>query len=139
MQKYYEERKVQYGRPQVKARHILVKEEALATELYTKLQGGDNFDELAKQHSQDKSNAANGGDLGWFNENTMVKEFNDAAFAAEKGALLAPVQTRFGFHIIKVEDKRDATPLEEVRPQIEAALRQEAIDAIRKEAKEAMK
>jgi len=111
VQKYYEERKVQYGRPQVKARHILVKEEALATELYTKLQGGDNFDELAKQHSQDKSNAANGGDLGWFNENTMVKEFNDAAFAAEKGALLAPVQTRFGFHIIKVEDKRDATPL----------------------------
>jgi hypothetical protein len=139
VQKYYDDRKAQYAKPQIQARHILVKEEAQANDLKKQLDAGANFEELAKQYSTDKSNAANGGDLGWFNEGTMVKEFNDAAFAAPKGALVGPVQTRFGYHIILVEDKRDATPLEEVRPQIEAALRQESIDAIRKETKDAMK
>ncbi len=139
VQKYYDERKVQYGRPQLKASHVLVKEEVLANDLKTQIDGGASLPDLAKQYSTDKSNSANGGDLGWFNEGTMVKEFNDAAFAAEKGSIIGPIQTRFGYHIIKVEDKRDATPLEEVRPQIEAALRQEAIDAIRKETKDAMK
>lgn len=128
--KRYEERKVQYARPEVKARHILVKEESKAVELKKQLDGGANFAELATANSEDPGSKEKGGDLGWFERRRMDPAFSEAAFTAEKGAIVGPVSTRFGFHLIQVEDKRDARPLDEVREEIAASLRQDAIQAM---------
>jgi len=125
---YYEDHKVQYARAQVNARHILVEEESKAKEVLAKLEAGGDFAALATEHSKDTGSKAKGGSVGWFEKGRMVEEFSNAAFAAEKGALIGPIETRFGFHVIEVIDKREATPLEEVRPQIEQAVRKEAID-----------
>ena len=123
----YEERKVQYARPQVKARHILVKEESLANELKGKLEGGADFGKVAMEHSTDPGSKTKGGDLGWFEARRMDPAFSEAAFGAEPGAIVGPVSTRFGFHIIHVEEKRDSVPLEEVREELAGQLKQEAV------------
>ncbi len=92
---------------EVNARHILVKTEDEAKALIKELEGGADFVELAKSKSTGPS-GPNGGDLGYFGKGRMVPEFEQAAFALEKGAYTKePVKTQFGFHIIKVEDKRD--------------------------------
>lgn len=132
---YYNDHKVQYARPQVKASHILVKEEALIKEIKAKLDGGEDFSTLAKAHSMDPGSKDSGGSLGWFKKADMVGPFADAAFAADKGVTTAPVQTRFGWHIIKVDDKREEIPLDEVREQIEGALGQELAEAYIEEIK----
>ena len=112
---YYTDHKVQFARPQVKASHILVKDETLVKEIKAKLDAGGDFSTLAKEHSMDPGSKDDGGSLGWFKKADMVGPFAEAAFVAEKGTVTEPVQTRFGFHIIKVEDKRDEIPLDEVR------------------------
>jgi parvulin-like peptidyl-prolyl isomerase len=132
---YYNDHKVQYARPQVKASHILVKEEALSNEIKAKLDGGEDFSALAKAHSMDPGSKDSGGSLGWFKKADMVGPFAEAAFAADKGVTTAPVQTRFGWHIIKVDDKREEIPLDEVREQIEGALGQELAEAYIEEIK----
>ena len=92
---------------QVKARHILVKEEAEAKDVIKALDGGADFAELAKEKSTGPS-GANGGDLGYFGQGQMVPAFEGAAFALDKGAYTkAPVKTNFGWHVILVEDKRE--------------------------------
>jgi len=136
---WYEQRKVQFAKPEVMARHILVKEESKAEELKKQIEGGADFAALAKEHSTDKGSGANGGDLGWFAKDKMVAPFAEAAFGAEKGALLGPVKTRFGFHIIEVQDKREGKPLEEVRPQAEEAIKRETIQTYTNEIKANMK
>nr|WP_321405277.1 peptidylprolyl isomerase [uncultured Carboxylicivirga sp.] len=88
----------------VKARHILLKDPAVADSLFTLVKGGANFADIARSNSQDPGSAINGGDLGWFNEGTMVKEFNDACFNGKKGDIVK-VQTQFGIHIINIQDK----------------------------------
>lgn len=108
-----------------KARHILVDSEDQAKELIGQLEEGADFAELAETHSSDSSNA-NGGDLGWFPSNMMVPEFSEAVGKLEKGKFTQqPVKTQFGWHVILLEDVRDAAPpsLEEVRPQIVQRLR----------------
>lgn len=129
VQGYYDDHKVQFARPQVNASHILVKEEALVTEIAAKLSAGGDFGALAKEHSMDPGSKTNGGSLGWFKKADMVGPFADAAFAAEKGTITDPVQTRFGWHIIQVVDKRDQIPMEEVRDQIEQSMSQELLQA----------
>ena len=124
---YYDDHKVQFARPQVKASHILVKEEALIKEISEKLGAGEDFAALAKAHSMDPGSKDDGGSLGWFKKSDMVGPFAEAAFAGEKGAVTEPVETRFGWHIIKVEDTRDEIPLEEVRDQIEQAMSQDLL------------
>lgn len=138
VQAFYDERAVQFARPQVRARHILVKEESLAADLKKQLEDGADFAALAQQHSRDTGSAQRGGDLGWFEDGRMVEEFSKAAFGAETNAIVGPVSTRFGFHIIQVTDKRDKTPLEEVRPQIVSELRQKAIEELIEEARSSM-
>lgn len=128
VQKWYDEHAVQFKRPQVKASHILVKDEAKAKELFDKAKGGGDFAVLARENSVDPGSAKEGGDLGWFEQNRMVKEFADAAFAANKGDIVGPVKTQFGFHVIKVEDKRDAVPLDEVKDKIKSQLRNEIVE-----------
>lgn len=105
---------------EVNARHILVKTEEEAKQVIEQLDGGKDFAELAKEKSED-SNKSDGGDLGWFSKGRMVPEFEEAAFALEKGAYTkTPVKSQFGFHVIKLEDRRDVQPpaLEQVEPQV---------------------
>lgn len=105
---------------QVHARHILVKTEDEAKAIIAELDGGADFVALAKEKSTGPSKTE-GGDLGYFGAGQMVKEFEDAAFALDVGAYSkTPVKTQFGFHVIKVEDKRVAPPppLDQVKDQI---------------------
>ena len=90
---------------QVRARHILVATEAEAKEIAERLKKGDDFAALAKEKSKDPN--AEGGDLGFFSRDQMLKPFEDAAFALDVGQISEPVQTQFGWHIIKLEEKRD--------------------------------
>jgi peptidyl-prolyl cis-trans isomerase C len=90
---------------EVHAKHILVGSEAEAKEIAAELKSGKDFAELAKEKSKDTN--AQGGDLGFFTKGQMLKPFEDAAFALDVGEVSEPVQTQFGWHIIKVEEKRD--------------------------------
>ena len=90
---------------EVHAAHILVKNDKKAQEVLEKLNGGQSFAEMARKYSSCPS-AKSGGDLGWFTKGKMVPEFEKAAFEGEKGKVLGPVKTKFGYHIIKVLDKK---------------------------------
>jgi peptidyl-prolyl cis-trans isomerase C len=105
---------------EVHARHILVATEDEAKEIEAELKKGADFATLAKQKSKDPG-AAEGGDLGWFTKDQMVPEFADVAFKLDKGQISDPVKTQFGWHIIKVEDKRiKPTPtFDEVKSQLQ--------------------
>ena len=105
---------------EVHARHILVTTEDEAKAILAQLKGGADFATLAKEKSKDPG-AAEGGDLGYFTKEQMVPEFAEVAFKLGKGQLSDPVKTQFGWHIIKVEDRRiKPTPtFEQVKPQIE--------------------
>lgn len=107
---------------EVRARHILVKNEDEAKKIAEELRAGKDFDEVAKSHSQGKDGES--GDLGYFARGQMVKPFEDAAFALEKGKISDPVQTEYGWHVLKVEDKRNREPpsFDEVKDQITTSL-----------------
>jgi len=108
------------GEEEVHARHILVPTEDEAKTILAQLKGGADFATLAKEKSKDPG-ASEGGDLGYFTKEQMVPEFADVAFRLDKGQISDPVKTQFGWHIIKVEDKRiKPTPtFEQVKPQLE--------------------
>ncbi|HRF44102.1 MAG TPA: peptidylprolyl isomerase [Candidatus Competibacteraceae bacterium] len=113
-----------------KASHILVDSEDKAKEIIVELKKGGNFTELAKAKSSDSS-AANGGDLGWFTPSMMVPPFAQAVAKMEKGKFSEePVQTPFGWHVILLEDSRDATPpsLDELKPQIQQMLQSKMVN-----------
>src|SRR5215208_988160 len=133
LQKRYEERLKQMPtEEEVHARHILVSTEDEAKALIAELKKGVAFDKLAKDKSTDKASGAEGGDLGWFKKSDMVKEFADAAFALDKGGLTdTPVKTQFGYHVIKVEDRRKAPPpaFEERSEQLREEMAREAVTA----------
>jgi parvulin-like peptidyl-prolyl isomerase len=118
---YLEEHREDYHTPEeVHARHILIRVPEGASEaeiaqakkqiedIKKELENGADFAELAKKYSQDPGSAPNGGDLGFFRRGQMVKEFEDAAFSLEPGQISDPVRTQFGFHLIKVEEKKPA-------------------------------
>jgi len=116
---------------EVHARHILVKTEAEAKSVIAELDKGADFAVLAKKYSTDPG-AESGGDLGYFKHDDMVKEFADAAFALSPGQYSkTPVKTEFGWHVIKVEDRRVGKPpsFEEAREQLSRDLAHEIIDA----------
>lgn len=127
---------------EVRAAHILVKTEDEAKAIIEQLAGGADFAAVAKEKSEDKGSGANGGELGWFAKSVMVKEFADAAFAMQPGETsAAPVKSQFGFHIIKLEERRTqpAPTLDSQRDQIRAQLSEEVVQALvtqlRKDAK----
>lgn len=115
MQSYYDELTTD-----MKASHILLEDEETAKEIKQKLSDGASFEELAKEYSTDTASAVNGGDLDWFSPGQMVKEFEDAAYALEIGEISEPVQSQFGFHIIKLTDKKEKQPFEEMKEEIKA-------------------
>ncbi|MCK5915349.1 MAG: peptidylprolyl isomerase, partial [Deltaproteobacteria bacterium] len=111
---------------QVRARHILVQDEATAKEIEKKLKGGADFATLAQESSKCPS-SSKGGDLGFFTRDRMVKEFADVAFTLKKGEVSDPVKTKFGYHIIEVVEIKEAgtVPLAEAKTSIENKLTQE--------------
>ncbi len=90
---------------EVNAAHILVKSEEEADGLMEKINSGESFANLAQEHSQCPS-GKRGGDLGWFGRGKMVREFEKASFDAEKGSVVGPIKTQFGWHLIKVLGKK---------------------------------
>lgn len=125
IEKWYQEHATEMRRPEVKARHILVPTEEEAKALLDRARAGEDFGTLAEENSVDKGSAVDGGSLGWFPHDRMVPEFADAAFAAEKGQIVGPVRTAFGWHVIEVQDRRDSVPLEEAREAIQGVLGEE--------------
>lgn len=112
------------------ASHILVETEEEALALVTELEGGADFAELAMEKSTGPSGPS-GGSLGWFGAGMMVKPFEDAVFSLEDGAISVPVQTQFGWHVIKLNESRmkGAPALEDVRAELESQLQQTALEA----------
>ena len=123
---------------EIRARHILVKEEAEAKAIITELDGGADFVELAKAKSTGPS-GPNGGDLGYFGKGQMVPEFEAAAFALEKGTYSKePVQTQFGWHVLFKEDERDRQPpaFDQIKDNIRQAVARERYLALTQSARE---
>jgi peptidyl-prolyl cis-trans isomerase C len=126
---------------EVHARHILVKTEDEAKEVIKELDAGKDFAAVAKEKSTDP-NKSDGGDLGYFQRGRMVKEFDDAAFALPVGTYSkTPVKTDFGYHVIKVEDKRDAPPppFDQVKDQVKQLVMRDKYLELLKKAKTASK
>jgi len=127
---YFEENKDLFDeKEQVRARHILVETEEQAKEVLAKLEQGESFEALAEQYSTDEGTKSNGGDLGYFERGVMVAEFEEAAFSLKPGETSQPVKTQYGYHIIKVEDHKEAKPAvyEEKKEEIESTLRQQKV------------
>ncbi len=125
------------GQEELRARHILVETEDEAKALVEELNGGADFVETAKAKSTGPS-GAQGGDLGYFKEGDMVPEFYEAANALEVGAISRPVQSQFGWHVIKLEDRKASAPpaLAQVEPQVRQRVLAQKFEEIVAENKE---
>jgi len=131
LKKEYDAIKGQIGDKEYKVRHILVEKEDEAKDIIAELQKGAKFDELAKARSKDPGSKEKGGDLDWNAPANFVKPFGDAMKATPKGKFTAqPVQTQFGWHVIEVDDVRDAKvpAFEEVKPQLQQRLQAQWLD-----------
>jgi peptidyl-prolyl cis-trans isomerase C len=124
-----------------KARHILVEKKETAESLIRELEAGGDFAKLAKSESKDPGSAPNGGDLGWFSAQSMVKPFSEALATLEKGQVTkTPVQTQYGWHVIQLEDTRTPTPpaFDDVKEQVKMLVQrkklQTYLDELRKTA-----
>ena len=130
------------GGKEYKARHILVEKEETAKAIIASLKKGGKFEDIAKKQSKDTGSGANGGDLDWANAASYVKEFSDAMVALAKGKTTeTPVKSQFGYHIIRLEDVREAKlpSMDDVKPQIKQQLEQQKMakfqEDLRKSAK----
>jgi peptidyl-prolyl cis-trans isomerase C len=138
----YDEFAKSFGTTEYKAQHILVPSEKEAQDIIAQLKKGAKFSDLAKKYSKDTGSAANGGDLGWSSPSNYVPPFAKALEALKPGQYTqTPVQSQFGWHIIKLDATRPAKPpaLEQLKPQIQAELQREEVtkyqDALRAKAK----
>lgn len=133
------------GKNEVKVSHILVDNEAKAKEAKKKLNKGSKFADIAKEYSKDPSSKANGGTLGYIMEGQLVPEFEKKAFSMKPSEISDPVKTQFGWHIIKLEDKRKAKvpSKDEAKDSIKNKLSQDVVakyfDELRKKANVVMK
>ena len=133
--------------PQVRASHILLRvepeakpaeiaaKEKAATAIAARVKKGEDFSKLAKELSEDPSAKENSGDLDFFDKEQMVPEFSKAAFAMKKGEISEPVRSQFGYHVIKVTDRREGetVPLEKVKPRLVAFLKNQKVEELKKE------
>ncbi|KKK35994.1 peptidylprolyl isomerase [Mesobacillus campisalis] len=116
-------------KPEIKASHILVEDEAKAKELKSQLDEGADFAELAKENSTDPGSAEKGGDLGFFGPGAMVPEFEEAAYALKVNEISDPVQSQHGWHIIKVTEKKEKESYEDMKEELEYELKLTKVDA----------
>ncbi len=123
------------GGKEYRARHILVETQAQAEAILASLKKGGKFEDIAKKQSKDPGSGANGGDLDWAAPGNYVKEFSDAMVALSKGQVSGPVQSQFGFHIIRLDDVREAKlpTLEYVKPQIVQQMTQQRMATFQQE------
>ncbi len=124
------------GGKEYRARHILVEKEADAKAIIASLKKGGKFEEIAKKSSKDPGSGANGGDLDWAPAGSYVKEFSDAMVALEKGKTTeVPVKSQFGYHVIRLEDTREAQlpKFDDVKPQIAQQLTQQKLGRFQEE------
>ena len=131
LRKEYDAIKTQIGEKEYKVAHILVEKEDEAKQIVTELQKGAKFDEIAKARSKDPGSKDRGGDLDWNAPANFVKPFGDAMVKTEKGKFTPqPVQTQFGWHVIRVDDVRDAKvpPFEEVKGQLSQRMQAQWLD-----------
>jgi peptidyl-prolyl cis-trans isomerase C len=142
LQAEYDKFKAQMGDKEYKASHILVKTEQEAKDIIAQLVKGGDFAKIAKEKSLDTGSKERGGDLGWFPPNAMVKPFGDAVTKLQKGLYTTvPVQTQFGWHVIRLEDTRDAQPpafdkvKEELRKNMQKQQLQKLVADLRAKAK----
>jgi len=129
------------GDQEAHARHILVPDEDTAKKIVQELKGGADFAELAKKYSTDPAGSTNGGDLGFFKRGDMLPEFAEAAFSLKPGTYTEiPVKTRFGWHVIKLEELRTAPPpsFEQVKDEVRQQLIQEGVARVLATAKQGM-
>ena len=127
----YDRAKAQAGDMEYKARHILVKDEAEAKAIIAQIKKGGSFEKIAAQKSQDPGSKDKGGDLDWAPGGRYVPAFSDALKKLKKGQITdTPVQTQFGWHVIRVDDERAMKfpSIDEVRPQIQQGLQRQAIE-----------
>lgn len=130
------------GGKEYRARHILVEKEDEAKTIIASLKKGGKFDEIAKKQSKDPGSGANGGDLDWANPGSYVKEFSDAMVKLNKGQTTdTPVKSQFGYHVIRVDDIREAQlpKFDEVKPQIAQQLTQQRLAAFQKQLRDGAK
>jgi peptidyl-prolyl cis-trans isomerase C len=130
------------GGKEYRASHILVETEDQAKKLIADIKKGGKFVDIAKKNSKDPGSGAKGGDLDWANAASYVKEFSDALTKLEKGKMTdVPVKSQFGFHIIRLDDTRQAQlpPIDQVKPQIEQQLGQQKLANFQKEMREKAK
>ncbi len=123
------------GGKEYRARHILVETKEQAEAILASLKKGGKFEDIAKKQSKDPGSGANGGDLDWAAPGNYVKEFSDALVALNKGQVSAPVQSQFGFHIIRLDDVREAQlpALADVKPQIVQQMTQQRMATFQQE------
>ncbi len=125
LKKFYDEQVGQI-KPveEVRARHVLVEGEDEAKKIHARVKGGEDFAKVAKEASKDSGSGAEGGDLGFFTKERMVPEFAEAAFAMKAGEISVPVKSQFGWHVIKLEERRTkpVPTFAEVRDRIAQAL-----------------
>lgn len=129
----YEQYKKELGDKEYSARHILVATEAEAKDLIAQLSKGADFAKLAKEKSKDPGSKEKGGDLGWFSLGGMVKPFSDAVAKLQKGGVSTePVQTQFGWHVIKLEDTRttQAPAYDKVKDGLQKQLQQRQLEKL---------
>jgi peptidyl-prolyl cis-trans isomerase C len=132
----YDKFAAQNSGKEYKARHILVEKEDKAKAIIAQLKKGGKFEDIAKKESKDPGSGAKGGDLDWANPGNYVKEFSEALAALTKGKMTeTPVKTQFGYHIIRLDDIRDAQlpKFEDVKPQIAQQLQQQKIGKFQEE------
>ena len=123
VKKHYDEYK-----PEIKARHILVEDEATAKEVKKKLDEGAKFEDLAKEYSKDPGSATEGGDLGWFGPGKMVPEFEEGAYKLKVNEISEPVKSENGYHIIQVTEKKEKKSFEEMKEKMEYEVKVSKLD-----------
>jgi peptidyl-prolyl cis-trans isomerase C len=130
------------GGKEYRARHILVEKEDEAKDIIKSIKGGAKFEDIAKKSSKDPGSGANGGDLDWAAAASYVTEFSEAMIKLDKGQMTeAPVKSQFGWHIIRVDDVRQAKlpPFEELKPQIAQQMEQQKLAEFQKSLREKAK
>lgn len=130
------------GGKEYRARHILVEKEDEAKKLIADIKKGGKFDDIAKKNSKDPGSGAKGGDLDWANASSYVAEFSEAMIKLEKGKMTdTPVKSQFGYHIIRLDDVRQAQlpPMDQVKPQIAQQLGQQKLTSFQKEMRDKAK